>query len=73
MKLTNRMKLDGEIAARSLSEGAADFYNNADPLTLYEYDTDTGKRYTLTGVIERQDLTFDEVDEVLRSCGEELQ
>ena len=72
MKLTNEMKLNGEMAARSLSDSAADFYNNADPLTLYEYETAEGKRYMLTGVVEKSNLTFEQVDEILKAYGEEM-
>ena len=62
MKHTNEMKIDGEMAIRSLSEKAAAFYNDTDPLAVYEYDTDEGKRYDVAGVIEREGLTFEELD-----------
>ena len=38
MNYTNRMKVNGELACRGLSEKAARYYNETEPLTVYEYE-----------------------------------
>lgn len=40
MKFTNRMKTNGELAMRSASEAAQRFYEETDPLDVYEYEVD---------------------------------
>lgn len=42
-KFNNSQKLAGEMAIRSLSDKAAEFYNGADPLDVFEYEED-GKK-----------------------------
>ena len=65
MKYTNKMKVAGEFATRLLSDKAAAFYNQTDPLAVYEYETGSGKLYTVTGVIEAEGLTFKQLDDLL--------
>lgn len=59
------MKVAGELATRLLSDKAAAYYNGTDPLTVYEYETGSGKLYTVTGVIEAEGLTFEQLDDML--------
>ena len=40
-------------------------YRDSDPLTITEYDTDSGLRYRLSGIIEADNLTADEVNDML--------
>ena len=39
-KFTNKQKVAGELAIRSLSDKAAEFYSGADPLAVFEYEED---------------------------------
>ena len=47
MKYTNRMKVEGELAVRMMSDKAREFYHGADPLMVYEYQTDDGARVVI--------------------------
>ena len=62
-KFTMKEKVNGEMAARNLSEKAFKFYSETDPLTIYEYETENGKRYAydFSGTIV-SDLTFSELE-----------
>lgn len=42
-KFNNSQKLAGEMAIRSLSDKAAEFYNGADPLDVFEYEEEDGE------------------------------
>lgn len=40
-------------------------YRDSDPLTITEYDSDSGLRYRLSGIIEADNLTEEEVNDML--------
>ena len=62
-KFTNSQKVAGEMAVRSLSDKAAEFYNGADPLDVFEYEEDGKKLYAYSGAIgDRDGLTFEELE-----------
>lgn len=62
-KFNNSEKLAGEMAIRSLSDKAAEFYNGADPLDVFEYEEDGNKLYAYSGAFgERDDMTFEELE-----------
>ncbi len=62
-KFNNSQKLAGEMAIRSLSDKAAEFYNGADPLDVFEYEEDGKKLYAYSGAIgDRDGLTFEELE-----------
>ena len=62
-KFSNSQKLAGEMAVRSLSDKAAEFYNGADPLDVFEYEEDGTKLYAYSGAFgERDGLTFEELE-----------
>lgn len=62
-KFNNSEKLAGEMAIRSLSDKAAEFYNGADPLDVFEYEEDGAKLYAYTGAFgERDGMTFEELE-----------
>lgn len=76
MKLTNRMKVNGELAARSLSRKAKEVYDGTDPFDIYEYevwvDENEEKRYAYTGCLgEAEGLTFAELEEFLENMADE--
>ena len=51
------------MAIRSLSDKAAEFYNGADPLDVFEYEKDGAKLYAYTGAFgERDGMTFEELE-----------
>ena len=46
-----------------LSDKAAEFYNGADPLDVFEYEEDGAKLYAYSGAFgERDGLTFEELE-----------
>lgn len=47
MIYTNSMKADGELAVRRMSEKARKYYNDTDPLDVYEYEADGATLYTV--------------------------
>lgn len=60
---TNSQKVAGEMAVRSLSDKAAEFYSGADPLDVFEYEEDGAKLYAYSGAFgERDGLTFEELE-----------
>lgn len=71
-KFTNTESNNGELATRGLSEKAQYFYNNTDPLNVYEVRVypdeleneliDYEKRYYVRGTEEMDDLSFDELN-----------
>ena len=62
-KFTNSQKVAGEMAVRGLSDKAAEFYNGADPLDVFEYEEDGSKLYAYSGAFgERDGLTFEELE-----------
>ena len=64
MKYTQRMRINGELACRALSEKADNFYSLSEPLTVYEYEKDDDTLYACTGIYECHDVTFKELDRV---------
>ena len=70
MKYTIRMKINGELAARFLSETARRVYNETDPLAIYEYEKDDQKLYAMDGAFGHfEDLSFSELQNELESIG----
>ena len=62
-EFNNSQKLAGEMATRSLSDKAAEFYNGADPLDVFEYEEDGNKLYAYSGAFgERSGMTFEELE-----------
>ena len=73
-KYTNNQKIAGELACRSLSDLALRFYTGTDPLKVYEYETDEGKRYAYEGCIgNNENLTFEELDEIFSDWQKEIE
>ena len=73
MKRTSAQKAAGEMAVRGMSAKAQDFYSGTDPLAVYEYDTEDGKRYDVTGCLgDSEGLTFEELEELFESWADEL-
>lgn len=62
-KFNNSEKLAGELATRSLSDKAAEFYNGTDPLDVFEYEEGGAKLYAYSGAFgERDGMTFEELE-----------
>ena len=58
---------DAKTALR-LSEKAERIYSDTQPLSIFEEETDDGEyRYTVTGFLQGEDLTEDEVNALLES------
>lgn len=73
-KFNNSQKLAGEMATRSLSDKAAEFYNGADPLDVFEYEEDGNKLYAYSGAFgERDGMTFEELERDFEEMQEELE
>lgn len=72
-KFSNSQKLAGELATRSLSDKAAEFYNGADPLDVFEYEEDGAKLYAYTGAFgERDGMTLEELERDFEEMQEEF-
>lgn len=68
MKLTNSMKVAGELAVRSMSAKAQTGYAGTDPLSVYEYDDEDGKRYAIKDTDgTRYGLTFEQAEAELEA------
>lgn len=69
MRFTNRMKANGEMAMRTASEKARKFYDETDPLNVYEYEGKDGSTlYAYTGCFgDREGLTFEELQEMFEN------
>ena len=62
-KFYNSEKVAGEMATRSLSDKAAEFYNGTDPLDVFEYEENGAKLYAYSGAFgERDGMTFEELE-----------
>lgn len=80
MKYTEKMKADGEIAVRRLSEEAAKHYNGTDPLTVFAYENEDGETrysysYSTNPYADRyktENLTFEELQEAFEEAKKEL-
>ena len=72
MKYTKSMRINGEMACRSLSDKAFEFYNETDPFTVYEYeDGFEEKLYAYSGCFgEKENLTFDDLQNELESLAD---
>lgn len=72
-KFNNSEKVAGEMAVRSLSGKAAEFYNGSDPLDVFEYEEDGAKLYAYSGAFgERDGLTFEELERDFEEMQEEF-
>lgn len=72
-KFNDSEKLAGEMAIRSLSNKAAEFYNGTDPLDVFEYEEDGNKSYAYSGAFgERDGMTFEELERDFEEMQEEL-
>lgn len=72
-KFNNSEKVAGEMAIRSLSDKAAEFYNGADPLDVFEYEEGGAKLYAYSGAFgERDGMTFEELERDFEEMQEEL-
>ncbi len=69
MKLTNSMKVAGELAIRQMSAKAQQGYGDTDPLDVFEYETDSGTRYAVKGCdnVTTWGFTFDDLQAYLES------
>ena len=63
MKFTNKEEVNAEMAIRSFCKEAEEAYSGMSPLTIYEKETDEGKRYFIRGMYEYDNLTFKELEE----------
>lgn len=74
MRLSNLEKINGEMAARSLSKKAEHFYSNTDPLDIYEkINGNEEKRYYIRSCMGDVDnLTFEELEEILEEWYDEI-
>lgn len=73
MRLNRYTKTRGELAARRLSELAYALYCDTDPLEIHEYEDENGDpKYALRGMIEENDLTFEDLGRVLESFAAEI-
>ena len=70
----SKNKVAGELAVRGLSDKARKFYNDADPLEVYEYQDDDGnKLYAYDGAYGYSDgLTFSELEEYFEALQGEI-
>lgn len=72
MRLTNRQKVNGEMAVRQMSEKAQRGYAGTDPLAIYELEHYDEKRYVIVDVDGlSKPLTFAEAEATLESWAEE--
>lgn len=72
-KFTNKQKVAGELATRSLSNKAAEFYNGTDPLDVFEYEEDGNKLYAYSGAFgERDGMTFEELERDFEEIQDDL-
>lgn len=72
-KFTNSQKVAGEMAVRSLSDKASEFYSGADPLDVFEYEEDGAKLYAYSGAFgERDGLTFEELEKDFEEMQDEF-
>lgn len=68
MKFTNSDLRAGEMACRNLSDKAKWYYLNTDPLHVYGRDG----RFFVRGSDERDDLSFEELEELLAQSADEF-
>lgn len=69
----NNTKVAGELAMRAASFEAWKFYVSTEPLQVYEYETEDGKRYAYEGVFGENDgMTFEELQNLFEEIQNEL-
>ena len=69
--MKKRMKKRTELDVRHLSDKARRFYENTDPLDIYVCEVDGEMLYSVRGVLEEDDLSFEELEEIFEE--EQLQ
>ena len=73
MRFTNSMKIAGEEAMRRVSEKALWFYDNTDPLAVYQYeDEDGNKLYAYDGCFSASGLTLEELQKDFEELADEV-
>lgn len=73
MRLNRYTKARGEMAANRISETAYALYCDTDPLEIHEYEDANGDpKYALRGMLNEDDLTFEELGRVLESFAAEI-
>lgn len=78
-RYTMSEKRAGEMAVRRMSEKAQEFYNGADPLSVYEYDDEDEneepvKMYAIGGFLGDKDrMTLEELEELFISLQDEIE
>ena len=72
MVFTVKEELNGENAARSLSKKAFDAYSGISPLSVYEKETEEGKRYFMDGALEYSNLTFEKMQEIFEAMYDDV-
>lgn len=78
-RFTMSEKRAGEMAVRGMSDKAQEFYNGADPLSVYEYDDEgeneePAKMYAIGGCLGDKDgMTFEELEELFISLQDEIE
>ena len=66
MKFTNENKVNGELAVRGFSDKAKKYYDETEPLYVYEYEDDNGNTlyaFDFGGEIT-SGLSFDEINRI---------
>lgn len=72
-EFNNSEKVAGEMATRSLSDKAAEFYNGTDPLDVFEYEENGAKLYAYSGAFgERDGMTFEELERDFEEMQDDL-
>ena len=70
-KHTNQQKINGELAARSLSLKARNFIDDTDPLTIYQVETDEGTRFDMESCVgQYENITFEELQSNLEELAD---
>lgn len=67
------MKVYGDTkTSLELSPKAYEIYINSDPCVICEHETESGDlTYSMSGIIERDGMTAEEVNELLEQLGED--
>ena len=72
-KFTRTEALNGERITRYLSSKAKAFYDQTDPLRVYEYRDKNGDTlYAIRGFESRDDMTADDLDDYFCECYDEF-
>lgn len=65
-----RRSYGNENTSLILSDKAFEAYNNSDPLSIYEYDTEDGTFYDMEGIIEVEGVSAEDVNWLLEELAE---